>query len=115
MLLALLSPDGSWQGPLPVLIFYFGIMNLAELYHGIIVPNYQAEKGIRRRVPDLIYIVMAILIILITLPSGFMESDWKVDYRFLSNVSGIIYLTFKVGHLWVLKQSIVGREHLAEE
>ncbi|NBG89545.1 hypothetical protein [Isachenkonia alkalipeptolytica] len=115
LFIGFLFTDGSWRGPLPIILFFLGINIFGEIYHGIIVPNYNIEKGIRRRIPDLIFVIIAAPIIILTTPSAFAESVFKVNYQLLSGVFGMIYLGCKIGHLWAEKQLIEGREHLVEE
>lgn len=111
----LIEMDGDWRGPLPVIIFYFALMAISELYHGIIAPNYKTQKGLRKRIPDLIYGILLIPLIWITLPSSFSADFPEVNLQVLSLIFGGIYVISKLGYLWAQKLLIQGREYLAEE
>ena len=104
----------EWQGSFPIL-YYLGLSIFSEIYHGIVIPSYHTEKGIRRRIPDVIFLIIAVPIIVLTLPRAFSESVIKVDYQITSLIFGAIYLACKTGHLFSQKQLIKGREHLIEE
>lgn len=111
LLLGFISPSER----IFLMIFWFGIMIVGEFYHGIIVPNYQTEIGLRKRVPDLIYVILAVPLILLTLPNALSANFPEVNLRLLSIIFGGIYLIIKITHLWSQKQLIEGREHLVEE
>lgn len=113
-----LSPAGNREGPLFLIILYTFALTLGELYRGKFVTAYYAEKGVRRRIPDMIFLGLLTPIVFLVsryehVAEQLSENVGEVDYLILAVLFGGLYLSSIIGHLWALKQLIDGREHLA--
>ena len=104
-----------WRTDLTAFVYVFIIGTLNLVFHLFILPRYQTETGLRRRIPDLILVPLVVFLVWFIYGTDTFNNQIEVNMLFPIIIFGIIYVISKLTHLWTQKQLIEGREHLVEE